>query len=160
MIVLFFTCAVVIVDQWTKFLVRTQFELYESKTVIDGFFQLTYVTNDGMAFGLNFPGGFYLFTTASVVMTIVLFYYLWKEKSNNLLLRISLALILGGAIGNLIDRVILHSVVDFFDFIFGTYHFYIFNVADSSVTVGMILFLVYSFFLQPKEKLVTNLIEH
>ena len=159
MIVLLATAAIVILDQWTKYLVRIKMELFESIPVIKGFFHLTYVTNDGMAFGINFPGGFYFFTAASIIMTGVLSYYLWMEKNGHLLLRISLAFILGGAIGNLIDRIVFGSVVDFFDFIFGTYHFYIFNIADSSVTVGMTLFVIYSFFFHPKEKLQPELIE-
>mgnify|MGYP002632280092 CR=1 FL=1 len=159
MIVLLLTFVVVLLDQWTKYLIRIKMELFESIPVIDGFFHLTYVTNDGMAFGINFPGGFYIFTAASLIMTGVLVYYLWIEKEGSIILRLALAFILGGAVGNLIDRVFLRSVVDFLDFIFGSYHFYIFNIADSSVTVGMILFLFYSFIIHPKENPQPNLIE-
>ena len=65
-------------------------------------------------------------------------------------MRLSLALILAGAVGNLIDRLLFGQVVDFFDFMIGDYHWYIFNVADSAVTIGMILFLYFSFIIQPK----------
>lgn len=141
---------VVILDQITKAITRSYFSLYDSIPVIPNFFHLTYVTNDGMAFGLNFPGGIYVFTTLSILLTIFLVWYLWKEKNSHLLIRFSLAMILGGAIGNLIDRILFGEVVDFLDFMFGDYHWYIFNVADSSVTVGMSIFLYFSFFIQPK----------
>jgi signal peptidase II len=124
--------------------------MYQTITVIDNFFHLTYISNDGMAFGLNFPGGIYVFTVASFVLTVVLLVYLWYERKSHLLLRIALALIIAGAIGNFIDRALFKEVVDMFNFEFWGWHFYIFNVADSSVTVGMILYLIYSFFLQPK----------
>ncbi len=159
MIVLAATFVLVILDQWTKFLVRSNFDVYETYPVIEGFFHLTYITNDGMAFGINFPGGFYIFTTASVIMTFVLFYYLWIERKGAVTLRLGLALILAGAIGNLIDRLVFRSVVDFLDFIFGSYHFYIFNIADSCVTVGMTLFLIYSIILQPKSKPIQDVID-
>ncbi len=150
MTVLFMTAFVIVLDQITKVLVRSKMDIYESIPVIQDFFHLTYVTNNGMAFGINFNGGIYVFTAASFIMTILLLVYLWTERKSSYVLRSALALILGGAIGNLIDRVIFREVADFFDFIFGTYHWYIFNVADSAVTVGMVLFLYYSFFLQPK----------
>jgi signal peptidase II len=74
-------------------------------------------------------------------MTVFLAWYFWQEKDSDLTLRLSLALILAGAIGNLIDRMLFGTVVDFFDFMIGSYHWYIFNVADASVTIGMILYI-------------------
>jgi len=140
----------IITDQVSKYMVRSSMDMYETITVIDNFFHLTYISNDGMAFGINFPGGIYVFTAASFILTIVLFVYLWYERNGHLLLRMALALIIAGAIGNFIDRALFQEVVDMFNFEFWGWHFYIFNVADSSVTVGMILYLIYSFFLQPK----------
>ena len=128
-------------------------DLHQTIPVIKNFFNLTYVVNDGMAFGINFPGGIYLFTAASFILTIFLIGYLWFERKGHLLLRIGLAFIIAGAIGNFIDRALYRAVVDMFDFIFWGWHFYIFNVADSAVTVGMILYLTYSFFLQPKTQI-------
>ena len=144
------SAVVVVLDQITKALTRSYLDLYDSVPVITNFFHLTYVTNDGMAFGLNFPGGSYVFFFISIILTIVIFMYLWKEPNNHLLMRLSLSLILAGAVGNLIDRLLFGQVVDFFDFMIGDYHWYIFNVADSAVTIGMILFLYFSFFIQPK----------
>ncbi|MEE8341845.1 MAG: signal peptidase II [Candidatus Neomarinimicrobiota bacterium] len=152
MIVLIISGAIVIIDQASKYLVRSTMQLHESIPVIKNFFHLTYVSNDGMAFGINFPGGIYLFTAASFLVTIFLIFYLWYERKGNIILRISLAFIIAGAIGNFIDRVMFKEVVDMFDFIFWGHHWYIFNIADSSVTVGMIFFLIYSLFLQPKKQ--------
>ena len=150
MIVLTISFLIVIIDQISKYLVRSSMELHATIPIIKNFFHLTYVSNDGMAFGINFPGGIYLFTIASFLLTIFLIAYLWNERKGHLILRISLALIIAGAIGNFIDRIMFKEVVDMFDFIFWGHHWYIFNVADSSVTVGMILYLTYSFFIQPK----------
>ncbi len=152
MIVVVITAVVIILDQVTKILVRQNLVVNrDSVPVIDDFFHLTHVANDGMAFGINFEGGIYIFTAASILMTIFLFFYLWNVRNSSLLLRSALALILGGAIGNLIDRVLFKEVTDFFHFIFGNYDWYIFNIADSAVTIGMILFLIYTIFLEPKE---------
>jgi len=144
MIVLLVSILVIILDQISKYLIRSSLTLYDSIPVIGEFFSLTYVTNKGMAFCINFPGGTYLFTATSIVLTIIIFIYLWHERNNSALLRMSLAFILAGAIGNLLDRIVYGEVADFLDFSFWGYHWYIFNVADSSVTVGMILFIIYS----------------
>jgi len=147
--ILLVSVVIVVIDQITKALTRLNMEIGDSVPVIQNFFHLTYVTNDGMAFGLNFPGGIYVLSAVSIILTIVIFMYLWKERNGHFLMRLSLALILAGAIGNLIDRVLLGQVVDFFDFMIGDFHWYIFNVADSSVTIGMIIFLYFSFYIQP-----------
>lgn len=154
--ILLVSAVVVVIDQITKVLTRTYLDLYDSVPVIKNFFHLTYVTNDGMAFGINFPGGIYVFSVISIILTGFIFVYLWKEKHNHFLMRLSLALILAGAIGNLIDRLLFGKVVDFFDFMIGNYHWYIFNVADSSVTIGMAVFLYFSFFIQPKLQVETT----
>ncbi|NOZ74972.1 MAG: signal peptidase II [FCB group bacterium] len=148
--VLSITGLVFVLDQASKYAVRSTMGLHESISIIPNFFNLTYVTNSGMAFGLNFPGGIVVFTLASIILSGVLIRLLWTERFSHILVRISLALILAGAFGNLFDRLFRAKVVDFFDFYWGTYHFYIFNVADSSVTIGIILYLWYSLFLQPK----------
>ena len=152
MIVLTISLIIVVIDQISKYLIRSSMELHETIPVIKNFFHLTYVSNDGMAFGINFPGGIYIFTIASFILTLFLIGYLWYERKGDIILRISLSLIIAGAIGNFIDRAMYKEVVDMFDFIFFGYHWYIFNVADSSVTVGMIIYLFYSFFLQPKKQ--------
>jgi len=148
--VLFITALIITADQISKSLVKSTMTLYDVIPVIPGFFQLNYITNKGMAFGINLPVGISFFSGISLIITCFLVWILWCERKNNLLMRISLALILGGAIGNLIDRILFGEVVDFFDFMIGDFHWYIFNIADSAVTVGIILMLFYSFLFKPK----------
>ena len=148
--ILFVSAILVFADQITKGMVRSTMSLYESIPVITDFFHITYVTNDGMAFGLNFPFGIYVFSGVSILFTGFLFWYLWTIQDHGLIIRIGIALILAGAIGNLIDRVFLGAVVDFLDFMVGDYHWYVFNIADSCVTVGMGFVLYDSLILERK----------
>lgn len=150
--ILFVSVLLVFADQISKILIRTNMSLYESIPVITNFFNLTYVTNDGMAFGINFPFGIYIFSTISLIFTVFLFWYLWTIKEDGIVIRTGVALIIAGAVGNLIDRIFLGSVVDFLDFMIGNYHWYVFNFADSYVTVGMGFILYDSFFLEPKKE--------
>ncbi len=147
---------IVAVDQLTKAVVRNNMSIGESIPIINNFFHLTYITNDGMAFGLDFPGGSFLFNLVSISLTIFLGWYYWQERNSNIILRISLLCILAGAIGNLIDRVLFGTVVDFFDFMIGGYHWYVFNIADSSVTVGMFLYILFSIKYQSNTKPLIN----
>ena len=135
--ILFVSAIMVLADQISKTVVRNTMSLYESIPVIPEFFHLTYVTNDGMAFGINFPLGIYVFSAISIIFTGFLFWYLWSIKDDEIVVRTGVALILAGAIGNLIDRILLGEVVDFLDFMIGDFHWYVFNVADSCVTVGL-----------------------
>ena len=144
--ILFVSVLLVFADQISKILIRINMSLYESIPVITNFFNLTYVTNDGMAFGINFPFGIYIFSTISLIFTVFLFWYLWTIKEDGIMIRTGVALIIAGAVGNLIDRIFLGSVVDFLDFMIGNYHWYVFNFADSYVTVGMGFILYDSFF--------------
>ena len=148
--ILFVSSILVLTDQLSKFVIRKTMFLYESIPVIPDFFHLTYVTNDGMAFGINFPFGIYIFSTISIIFTIFLFWYLWTIKDQGIIIRIGVGLIIAGAIGNLIDRVFLGAVVDFLDFMIGNYHWYVFNLADSYVTVGMGFILYDSLILERK----------
>ena len=148
--VLFITALIITADQISKSLVKSTMTLYDVIPVIPGFFQLNYITNKGMAFGINLPVGISFFSGISLIIICFLVWILWCVRKNNLLMRISLASILGGAIGNLIDRILFGKVIDFFDFMVGDFHWYIFNIADSAVTVGIILMLFYSFLFKPK----------
>jgi signal peptidase II len=141
----------VLADQASKAIVRKTMSLYESIPVIPEFFHFTYVTNDGMAFGINFPFGIYIFSTISIIFTCFLFWYLWTIQEHGIVIRTGIALILAGAIGNLIDRVLLGEVVDFLDFMIGNFHWYVFNIADSCVTVGMGFVLYDSLILERKQ---------
>ena len=139
---------IVTLDQWSKWAIKTSFQLYESKPVIQDIFHFTYVTNDGMAFGLSFPGGKHILLVMTILLTGFIVGFLWKEKDGHPLVKYGLALILSGAIGNLIDRLLYGKVVDFLDVMVGNFHWYIFNVADSAVTVGMVLFIIHSFLIE------------
>ncbi len=144
---------IVVVDQASKIYVFNHFYLGESVPVIDGFFNLTYVKNPGAAFG--FGGSFSnwirytLFLALPVVACIWLAYLLFKSVTGPLIMTYAYALILGGAIGNLIDRFRLDYVVDFFDFYIGKHHFATFNVADSAISIAAGL-IILDFFLQKK----------
>ncbi len=123
--------------------------LYQSIPIIQDFFYLTYVTNDGMAFGLSLPGGQITLTVLSVFMTLVLVYFFWLERNSHLIMKLSLSLIISGALGNLVDRILAGKVVDFLHIKIGSYwEWYIFNIADTSVSIGMVLFIIHSFYVQ------------
>ena len=150
--------ALVFFDQWTKYFIKSNFSLYQSKPVIENFFHLTYITNDGMAFGLSFPGGKKLLLLMTIILTLFIIIFLWKERNGHPLLKYGLVFILSGAFGNLIDRLLNGEVVDFLDFMVGDFHWYVFNIADSSVIIGMVFFIIHSFIFN-KEESNKNLIE-
>ena len=154
--ILFASAIMVLADQISKTVIRSTMTLYESITVIPGFFHLTYITNDGMAFGINFPFGIYIFSAISIILTIILFYYLWTIRYESILIRSGVAMILAGAIGNLIDRLLLGEVVDFLDFMIGDLHWYVFNFADSYVTIGMGIILYDSIILEKNRQAISN----
>ncbi|HIA93945.1 MAG TPA: signal peptidase II [Candidatus Marinimicrobia bacterium] len=150
--------AVVALDLWSKSAIKSSLNLYQSKPVIQDFFHLTYVTNDGMAFGLSFPGGNIVLLSLILLLTGFIIGFLWKERNGHPLVKYGLALILSGAIGNLMDRVMNGKVVDFLDFMIGDFHWYIFNVADSAVTVGMVLFIYHSIIFHKEESVKKSLV--
>ena len=143
--------AIVALDQWSKWMIKTSYNLYQSEPIIEGFFYFTYVTNDGMAFGLSFPGGKTILLIVTLILTGVIMWMLWKEKNSHNLIRYGLTLILAGAIGNMIDRILYGKVVDFLDIMIGSFNWYIFNVADSAVTSGMILFILHTIIVGDKK---------
>ena len=143
--------AIVALDQWSKWMIKTSYNLYQSEPIIEGFFYFTYVTNDGMAFGLSFPGGKTILLIVTLILTGVIMWMLWKEKNSHNLIRYGLTLILAGAIGNMIDRILYGKVVDFLDIMIGSFNWYIFNVADSAVTSGMILFIIHTIIVGEKK---------
>ncbi len=139
---------IVALDQWSKLAIKNSFKLYQSKPIIQDFFHLTYVTNEGMAFGLSFPGGKHILLVMTILLTGFIVGFLWKERNGHPFVKYGLALILSGALGNLIDRLVYGKVVDFMDVMIGDFHWYIFNIADSSVTIGMALFIIHSLILE------------
>jgi signal peptidase II len=138
--------AIVVLDQVTKAIVRSKLPLYASRTIIPGFMDFTHVPNSGTAFGLlqtvNFPFKTVLIALVAAAAMISVGLYAASLARHQLAARIGLALIIGGAAGNLIDRVVAGSVVDFVDVYWRTYHFWVFNVADSAISVGVTVMIV------------------
>ena len=151
--VLFVSAILVLADQISKAIVVRTMSLYESVPIIPNFFHFTYITNDGMAFGIDFPFGYFIFSTVSLLLTFFLFWYLWSVRNHSIVIRLGLAMIIAGAIGNLIDRIMLGEVIDFLDFMIRDFHWYVFNLADSYVTVGMVLLLIDSIILEKKREI-------
>lgn len=133
---------VVVLDQVTKLAVRYSFEYGVPHNIIGDWVRLTYIENPGMAFGIQ-VGGQPFFTVFAVIATVIIFVYILKARDEKMSVRSALGMILGGAIGNLIDRFLYGKVVDFVDIGFGTIRWPIFNVADSAVTVGMLILIVF-----------------
>lgn len=139
LIYLFIVVSLVSFDQYTKSIILNYFELYESKTIIDGFFSLTYVQNFGAGFSIMQNAR----TTFLIITPICLigFTYLFI-RSNDKLSKTALLLMISGTIGNFIDRIVRIYVVDFLDFIIFGWDFPIFNVADIFLTIGVCLYII------------------
>src|SRR5699024_10970136 len=129
---------VIIIDQLTKWLVVTNMELSESIPIIENFLYITSHRNSGAAWGI-LSGQMTFFYIVTVIVIIGIVYYMQRYAETNRWLGISLGLILGGAIGNFIDRLFHQEVVDFIDVYFGSYSYPIFNVADSALVIGVII---------------------
>ncbi|MCF6137033.1 signal peptidase II [Pseudalkalibacillus berkeleyi] len=127
---------VLITDQLTKWLIVRNMELGEQVTIIENLFYIQSHRNRGAAFGI-LQGQMWLFIIVTIVVMIAVIYYLHTEAIGNDLLSTSLALILGGAVGNFIDRLFRGEVVDFLDFYIINYDFPIFNIADSALVIGV-----------------------
>jgi signal peptidase II len=146
---LFLSLAVLVLDQWTKWLVEVHLLPSEAQSVIPGFLNLTHVKNTGVAFGLfashGADGGAWMLVLMGVVALGAVFLYFHFAPARNRLLLSALALIVGGAVGNLIDRLASGGVPDFIDVYAGSHHWPSFNVADSAITVGIALMIIDSF---------------
>jgi len=134
---------IIVADQVTKFVVVNNVETGELIPVINNFFYITYHRNAGAAWGI-LQNRRYIFITLTTIFSLIMIYILFKSKDK--LLKLALSLVLGGAVGNLIDRVIKGSVADFLDFYFGAYHFPTFNIADSFIVIGTIVLGIYLLF--------------
>ncbi|WLR52269.1 signal peptidase II [Bacillus tianshenii] len=142
---------IICIDQITKWLVVTKMTLGQNIPVIEGFFYLTSHRNRGAAWGM-LQGQMWFFYIITVVVVIAVIFYLEKVRKKERLLSWALALILGGAIGNFIDRVLRQEVVDFINVYIFNYNYPIFNIADSSLVVGVIFVMIYSFMDSKREK--------
>jgi signal peptidase II len=142
---LWLTTLVVALDQATKQLAEFQLILYRPVSVIDGFFNFTLVYNRGAAFSfLSDADGWqrWFFMALSSIISIVLFMWLIKLPADKKILACGLALILGGALGNLIDRTLFGHVIDFLDVYYQGYHWPAFNLADAAITLGAICLIL------------------
>ncbi|EGQ4267060.1 lipoprotein signal peptidase [Staphylococcus pseudintermedius] len=138
---LFITLIILIGDQLTKFIIRTQMTLGESFAVVPKFLYITSHRNNGAAWGiLSGKMTFFYIITIIVLIALIVFYI--KEAKNNMLMQIAVSLLFSGALGNFIDRVSSGEVVDFIDTVIFGYDFPIFNIADASLTIGVVLLII------------------
>jgi signal peptidase II len=137
---------VLALDQATKALIRRSLPLHDSVSVIPGFLDFTHVRNTGAAFGLlnsvDFPFKEVVIPLVAAAALVAVGLYSASLGRDQRVARVGLALIIGGAAGNLVDRVFIGSVVDFVDVYWGTWHFWAFNVADSAITVGVTIMIL------------------
>lgn len=137
------TLVTIVLDQATKFAVSTAVPLYGSRTVIPNLLDIVHVHNAGVAFGLMndyaHPRRGMLTTAMALLALAGIAYYARQVRAEERVARLGLSLILGGAIGNLVDRLRQGFVIDFVDVYWGTWHFWAFNVADAAITVGAVL---------------------
>ena len=148
MLVLCLSFSIVLLDQCSKYAVRSVFMLGQARTVIPGFFDLQFVQNTGAAWGLLAGLNHWLILFSFVMLGVIVIFrrhFITKDLSS----RLSLGLIIGGIAGNLLDRVRLSYVVDFLDFYVGRHHFPAFNVADASICVGVGLYVIFHVFHEP-----------
>lgn len=137
----------ILLDQGTKLAIDSSMKLYQSIPILP-FFKLTYVHNTGAAFSfLSEAGGWqrWFFAGLALAISCVIAVWLARLKQHETLLAVALSLVLGGAIGNLIDRLAYGYVIDFLDVYYQTWHWPAFNIADSAITLGVILMLLESF---------------
>ena len=137
---------IVVLDQATKAMVRAMLPLHDSVELVPGFLSLTHVRNTGAAFGLlngvDFPFKASVMTAVALTALIAIGVYAVKTAISQPVAQIGLALVMGGAVGNLIDRVTAGYVVDFIDVFWREWHFWAFNVADAGITIGASLLIL------------------
>ncbi len=151
---------VLLLDRLAKWAVASNIALHDSVVVIPGFLRLTHVQNTGAAFGLFAESSAQwkvgALVSFSILALVVVSALLWKNSHSLSTTTIGLSLILGGAMGNLWDRMVSGHVVDFLDFYVGSYHWPAFNVADSAIVVGAILLVAEIIFTKPAGETVKS----
>ena len=146
---LLLSAAIILVDQVTKLIVLDHFSLHETLPLIPGLLNFTLAFNDGAAFSfLQGAGGWqrWFFTMLAIVVSAVLVVWLKRTPRGDWRTALPLALVVGGAIGNVIDRIRLGHVVDFIDVHYQSWSFPAFNVADSAISIGAVLLIVFGLF--------------
>ena len=150
---LWLAALVVAVDQGTKYLASIHLDLHEPRAVLP-FFNLTLLQNTGAAFSfLNDAGGWQRWALSGLALLVsaIIMYWLPRLAAMRFQLPLAMALILGGTLGNLVDRLALGYVVDFLDFHVRGWHWPAFNVADSAITVGALILILDTFRKQPQD---------
>ncbi|MCE5099275.1 signal peptidase II [Staphylococcus cohnii] len=138
---IFITIVILILDQITKFIITKTMQIGDSFEVIPNFLSITSHRNNGAAWGI-LSGKMAFFYIITVIILIILIVFFIKEAKHNVLMQIAISLLFAGALGNFIDRVLNGEVVDFVDTYIFSYNFPIFNVADSSLTIGVVLVII------------------
>jgi signal peptidase II len=137
---------IVALDQLTKAAIRATLPLHESVTIVPGLMDFTHVRNTGAAFGIlnlaEFPFKSAVIALVATAALVAVGMYAASLAHHQLVARIGLALIIGGATGNLLDRIAVGSVVDFVDVYWRTHHFWAFNIADSAITIGVAIMIL------------------
>jgi len=139
---LFVSLGVLVVDQWTKWMIEVHLPPHSTAPLLPGVFNLTHVRNTGVAFGLfasTGAGSAGMLTALGLCALAAVGFYFWHAPSRDRTLLVALALVVGGAVGNLIDRVTSGAVTDFLDLSLGVHHWPSFNVADSAISIGIVL---------------------
>ena len=146
---LLLSLSVLVLDQWSKWMIESHLAPYSHWPVIPDLLNFTNVQNTGVAFGLfaskgNFTGTLVLTFLGLAALAFVA-YYFWLVPRQDRMLLVALSLVIGGAVGNLLDRVMNGGVTDFIDFYFGSYHWHTFNVADTAISIGIGLMILGTF---------------
>lgn len=131
----------IIIDQIIKTIVTMKMKLEEAITIIPNFFRLYYIKNTGAAFS-SFTGKKYLLITVGIIVFFYLVHYIKKNSITNKLEIISLGMIMGGIVGNLVDRLLYGAVIDYLSFIIFGYNFAVFNLADIGIVVGIVILII------------------
>ena len=153
---LLLSASIPVLDRWSKWLVESRLSLYDSVTVIPGFFNIVRSENSGVAFGLlqdgASPGRTVVLVLLSLGAIAMLGVMLWRTGHQDRLTATGIALIFGGALGNVYDRAIAGKVTDFLDFYAGAWHWYVFNLADSAICIGAGLLALSAFLTRPRQE--------
>ncbi len=132
---------VLLIDQIVKLLIKTNMSLNEEISIIPNFFSIQYLKNTGAAFSI-LENQTILLAITSIICISVIIYYLKKEENLTTALYLSFGLVLGGILGNLIDRIVYQGVIDFLSFQIFNYNFPVFNIADIGITIGVLLLII------------------
>ena len=139
--IIIFTIVFLGIDLISKVIVSNLLEVYDSVKVINNFFYISYVKNTGAAWSM-FSNSTWFVILLSLIIIVCLFIYIYKNKPGSLMEKISYSMILGGALGNFLDRIIYGYVIDFLDFMVFGYDYPIFNLADTFIVIGVIMLLI------------------